>query len=155
MKITLKEISHMKTGVISFVNTIYNNFIHLSNNHQLEHNRNELKRLLSSNNMLSYVAYHDTNIIAYIIGETKQLNDGRVVFYISYLYVGNKYRGMKLGSKLMSLIIQKCNLMGTTFVMLTCDTQDSKVYEFYKKMKFITDPILQNFTQHEILTLFL
>ena len=95
--------------------TIFNNFIHLANIPQLEHNKNELLRLLTSYNTITYVAYCDDKIIGYLVGEDKQLNDGRIVFYISYIYIGKNYRGMKLGSKFMSLIIDKSKSKGVTF----------------------------------------
>jgi ribosomal protein S18 acetylase RimI-like enzyme len=150
MKISIKEISKMKNGLNSFVSTIYNNFIHLSKIPQLEHNQNEIIKLLTSPSMISYVAYHDTQIIAYIIGEIKHLNDGRIVYYISYLYIGNKYRDMKLGTKLMNLIINKCKTSNINSILLTCDILDNRVTNFYKRIGFTPDPILQNFTNHEV-----
>jgi ribosomal protein S18 acetylase RimI-like enzyme len=155
MKVSIKEINQMRTGIIQFADTIYNNFIHLSSKPQLQHNRQELRRLLSSHNTTSYVAYMDKTIIGYLVGETKKLNDGRFVFYISYLYVGQKYRGLKLGSKLMDLVLKKCKKEGIQFVTLTCDIDDKKVIEFYERMGFMPDPILRNHSKHEVFTLYL
>jgi len=155
MKVSIKEINQMRSGIIEFADTIYNNFVHLSKTPQLEHNRQELRRLLSSYNTTSYVAYSGNIMIAYLVGETKKLNDGRMVFYISYLYVGQKYRGLKLGTKLMDLVFKKCKKDGVQFVTLTCDVKDKKVVEFYERMGFMPDPILRNYGQHEVFTLYL
>jgi len=153
MKLSVKEITNMRSGVNSFANVIYNNFIHLSNDPQLQHNTTELRRLLNSSNMVAYVVYQQNTIIAYLVGETKHLNDGRDAFYISYLYIGQKYRGKKLGSKLMKMLINKCNSDGTLYILLTCDIKDKKVYEFYEKIGFMPDAILRNYGRHEVLSL--
>ena len=99
--------------------------------------------------------YKNNSIIAYLVGEMKDLNDGRRCYYISYLYVGEKYRGKKIGTKLMNLIIEKCKVNRIKYLLLTCDTNDKPVFEFYEKLGFVPDTILRNYGRHEVMTLFL
>ena len=121
----------------------------------LGHNIDEIRRLLNDRNMISYVAYDKQGkIIAYLIGEMKHLNDGRIVYYISYLYVIPQYRNRKIGSQLIHLMIQKCKQRGTKFIMLTCDTSNKMLIAFYMKRGFIRDPILKNGKQHEVFCLY-
>ena len=94
-------------------------------------------------------------MIAYLIGEFKTLNDGRYVYYISYLYVAKPYRSRKIGAQLMKLIISKCNNIGVKHIILTCDTHDRKVLTFYKNIGFIPDPVLKNLSRHEVYTLYM
>ena len=155
-KLKVREVKNMKSGIGAFGTTIFNNFVHLSDVPELQHSRSEIIRLLSSANMLSYVLYNNSNMmLGYLVGEKKHLNDGRIVFYVSYMYIGKKYRSKKLGSYLMNLIIDKCRETGIKFITLTCDTKNKKVMSFYEKMKFVQDPLLRNFKRHDIFTLYL
>lgn len=155
-KIVIKELINIKHDSINgFANSIYNNFIYISDNEDLMHSKDEIKRLLASKNTICYVMYDNNNIIAYIVGEKKHLDDGRFTYYIDYIYVSKKYRGRKLGTKLIDIAINKCKNLGIKFIMLTCDTHDDKVMSFYIKIGFMPDPVLRNFKRHEVLTLYL
>jgi GNAT superfamily N-acetyltransferase len=153
MKVYVRKISKLRNGLNAFADTIYNNFGHLSNSPQLGHNKHEIRRLLHNRDTISYVAYLDNKIIAYIVNEKKILPDGRQVMYIGYLYVSKKYRGLHLGSKLLNLTFDKAKNIGIHVIMLTCDIKDIKVLQFYQKMGFTPDPMLMNFGQHEVFML--
>jgi GNAT superfamily N-acetyltransferase len=130
-KMIVKEIKKINSGIDSLVNIIYKNFKYLSSDPKLGHTHNEIKRLLKNNDMLSLFVYNQNGkLIAYLIGEFKTLNDGRYVYYISYLYVAKPYRSRKIGAQLMKLIISKCNNIGVKHIILTCDTHDRKVLTF-------------------------
>lgn len=154
-KVKIVEISKMKSGINNFAKIVFNNFKHISRIPELQHNMIEISRLLSSSNTISYVIYSSNVIIGYLIGEKKHLNDGRIVFYISYLYICKKYRGKNLGSHLVNLIIDKCKSWGIKFILLTCDTKDSKVIKFYDKFGFRPDTLLRSGNDYDVYTLYL
>jgi ribosomal protein S18 acetylase RimI-like enzyme len=138
------------------VNAVYKNFVYLSNFPNLSHTRTELKRLLSSTNSIYYLVYDNKNqIIGYLIGEFKTLNDSRRVFYISYLYIANIYRGKGIGKQLMNMIINKMSSIGIRYIMLTCDTKDQKVMNYYTSLGFVPDAVLRTMDRHEIYVLYL
>lgn len=154
-KFVVKELKKIKYDVTPFATTIYNNFKYISVQPELEHNINEIQRLLKSNDMKGFAVFNGSNMIAYLIGEYKQLNDGRMVYYISYIFVAPRFRYKKIGSKLLMMSIQKCSESGIRFITLTCDTKNKNLFEYYKRRSFIEDPILRNNGRHEILTLYL
>jgi ribosomal protein S18 acetylase RimI-like enzyme len=137
----------------NFANTIYANFIYLANSPDLMHTKQEIQRLLTDENMIGYIISDNNHIIAYLIGEIKHLNDGRIVFYISYIFVAPKYRSQKLGTYLLKKVIQRSQEKGIKFIILTCD---SKLLSYYDKFGFQYDPVLRsNDDKQHILTLYL
>ncbi len=139
----------------NFVNTIYQNFIYLANNPNLQHNKREIQRLLTDENMIGYIVCDDKHVVAYLIGEIKNLNDGRIVFYISYIFVAPKYRVQKIGSYLLRKVIVDAQNKGLKFVLLTCDVFNEKLFNFYRKFGFRQDPLLKNDQQHDVLVIYL
>lgn len=134
---------------------IYKNFSNLANQPHLQHNREEIQKLLTSPDFIGFFVYDGAKIVAYLVGEKKQLNDGRLCYYITYIYVGGKYRDHKIGSRLMDILQERCGIWGIQFVLLTCDVTDNKVVNFYKKRGFSPDSVLKNGTQHEVFSLYL
>lgn len=155
-KMIVKEIKRINSDINPLINIIYRNFKYLASSPELGHTHQEIKRLLQNNDMLSLFVYNQKgNLIAYLIGEFKTLNDGRYIYYISYLYVGKSYRSKKIGSQLMKLIISKCKNIGVKYIILTCDTNDKKVLNFYQHIGFIPDPILKNTSNYKVYTKYL
>jgi ribosomal protein S18 acetylase RimI-like enzyme len=120
----------------------FKNFIYLSQFPELMHSEKNIYKALQEEGNLCYLVYDKNVLIAYLIGDFRTLADNRYVYYISYFYVAEKYRGKKLGSKIMDMIINKCQNLGVKFIVLTCDTQDTKIINFYRKYGFVKDPIL-------------
>lgn len=155
MKATCVETKNIKNPD-KMAMVIYKNFGYLKNFPELSHNPEEIKRLLTGNQSHCLFIYNESNeIIAYLIGEHKKLNDGRLVYYISYIYVSSKYRKKGLGSDLVDKVIKRCENMGINFIILTCDIQDENAYNFYRKLGFVDDPVLGSASKHRVLTLFL
>jgi GNAT superfamily N-acetyltransferase len=151
--VSFKEVRKIKDP-LPFADTIYKNFIHLAKTEQLGHSKEEIMKLLTNENFIGFLVYdQDKKIIAYLIGEVKNLNDSRVVYYITYVFVCSKFRGKKLGSQLLDILISKCKEWGVKFILLTCDKYDKKVYHFYIKRGFSKDPILGNDSRHQVLLL--
>lgn len=138
-----------------FINIIFHNFIDLINYPYVKHTQQDIHNLLSSEQMIGYIVKYDKKIIAYMFGEVSHIQDGRNAYYLSYIYVAPKYQHLKIGTLLLNKIINHCHYYGIPFIILTCDTKDIKVMNFYKKFGFIVDPILKNGKRHNILCLYL
>ena len=80
---------------------IFFNFIELENEPDIVFNINDIISTLKSNNLLGWFLLDGNGkIIGYIVGELKELTDGRYVYYISYFYLIHKYRSNGLGYKM-------------------------------------------------------
>lgn len=134
---------------------VYKNFSYLTKYPELQHNINSIVEALNANENLCYLLYHDTHLIGYLIGDFRTLPDSRYAYYISYVYISEKYRNKKLGTRLMSRLINKCNEKGVKFIVLTCDVRDKKVVKFYQKYGFNKDPNLGGNKPHIVFSLYL
>jgi len=138
-------------------NIIYHNFVYLIEFPHLSHNKKAIIDTLKLPNNLCFLVYEDNNLIAYLVGDFKTLNDQRYVYYISYFYVMENYRSNGLGGQIMKLVINKCKNMGISFIVLTCDNHDPRVVKFYKKHGFVLDPVLglAASKRHQVMCLYL
>ena len=142
-KLVIKEIRGFKDP-LPFASTVYNNFGYLSKDPEAQHNMNEILRLFRDENFVGFLVYLGNKIVAYLVGEKKVLNDGRMVFYITYIFVSNKFRGKKIGTQLIGRLINRCKDWGIKFILLTCDVKNEKAYTWYKKIGFQEDPLLNS-----------
>lgn len=149
ISIPKEEIRKRKTDILR--DNIYNNFIYLANEDGLLHSKLEIDRLLNSDKVIFYLCLDDSNKIAgYILGEFTTLPDNRDVIYVTYLYVGEKYRKNGIGSNLLhklELISKQKDLDG---VLLTCNTEDFKVYDFYQKRGYMLDFKFRKYAKHDL-----
>ena len=79
------------------------------------------------------------------------LNDGRNVFYVTYIYTSEQFRNKGIASKLLEKvdeIVGKNNLDG---VLLTTDIEDNITYEFYLKKGFMPDIVLRTYDKFDVL----
>lgn len=153
--ITIKEINYsffMNSNIYPFADIIYQNFIELSFDPKLKHNKEELLRLLKSPQMGGFIVFDGTKVIGYLIGELITLADGRYVYFINYIYTGPKYRSQGVGSKLMNLATGFASGKRCDNVVLICDTEDHKVFDFYAKRGFMLDIVLRRYEQHDVLS---
>ena len=122
---------------------IFFNFIELENEPDIVFNINDITSTLTSNNLLGWFLLNDENkIIGYIVGELKELTDGRYVYYICYFYIINKYRSNGLGYRMMLNCIQHITNINVKFIMLITNIH-SKAYRLYKQLGFGSDPIIK------------
>lgn len=142
-----------KYNLGDFSKTIFYNFIELAKYPELKHNIQEINRILKAPNTIAFFVYNGHKMLGYIIGEVMRLNDGRLVLYISYLYVATKYRDNGFGSTLLKQMINKAHKLHVDAVVLTCDTADEKVLDFYTMKGFMYDPYLRNYNRHDVLSL--
>lgn len=154
-KITCVETNRIKHPEL-LANVIFNNFFYLTNFPELQHTKKDIMDILSSNSkskILCYLLYDDKKLIGYLIGDFRTFPDNRYGFYISYVFIAEKYRNQKLGSKLMNLLIEKCKKVSVKFIILTCDTNDKKIVNFYKKYGFKVDSSLGGNKRHDVFCL--
>lgn len=144
-------INNPKTYI--FCDIVYKNFMHISQNKSLNHNINEITRLVNSNNFVGYLAKLDKKIIAYLLGEIISLNDGRKVFYINYLYVSQYFRNSGIASDILKKAINFSKNSKLNAVMLTCDTYNNKLHNFYLKRGFMLDMVLRRYERHDVFSL--
>ena len=123
-------------------NVIYNNFKYLYNYPELQHTVKDIIKVLQSDGNFCYLLYNDKDLIGYLVGDFRVLPDNRYGYYISYVFISEKYRNKKLGSKLMNMLINECKNRGVNHIVLTCDSRDKQIISFYKKYGFKMDPNL-------------
>ena len=154
-----KKLQCVETKIVKepskLVDTIYNNFLYLVEYPVLLHNKDEINRILTATDCMNYLVFYNGKLIAYLIGDFRTLDDNRMVYYISYLYVSRQYRNRKIGSRLMNMLIRKVTEKGIKFIVLTCDSDDQLNMRFYRKFGFKPDPLLSKGKKHDVYTLFL
>lgn len=122
---------------------IFFNFIELQNEQDIVFNIDDITSTLKSNNLLGWFLLDDNGkIIGYIVGELKELTDGRYVYYISYFYLIHKYRSMGLGYKMMLICLNYITSINVPFIMLISNVH-SNAFKLYKKLGFGFDPIIK------------
>jgi GNAT superfamily N-acetyltransferase len=134
-----------------FVEMLYLNFAELADYPELKHNRQELMRLVTSDQSKIVLIIVNKKIAAYLVGETMDLNDGRRVFYISYIFTAKMFRKQGFASKLMNYIEEYSKKFEYDGLLLTCDTEDDDVYNFYQIRGFMPDLVLRQYKKHDIL----
>ena len=133
------------------VDLLYNNFINLATYKELAHNKQELTRLITNEKTKIIFFMINKKIAAYLVGEEKGLADGRKVFYISYLYTAKQFRGKGLASKLINYVEELASKSNYDGVLLTCDTEDEKVHDFYITRGYMADLVLRNYGKFDVL----
>lgn len=154
-KLYYRDLKPIKENTIHFTDVLYNNFLNLRQNKDLKHTKTEISRLLVSPKMYGFLVYSNTTLVGYLVGEMINLNDGRLVYYINYLYIAIRFRKHGLGEQLVKLALKKSKDIGLSFVVLTCDTNNKYVCDFYSKRGFVPDPILSKASRHSVFTFYL
>jgi ribosomal protein S18 acetylase RimI-like enzyme len=137
-----------------FTDIVFDNFHHLNNVPHLHHTKAEIKKVLMSKKFLGLFVFNsESKIIGYLIGEFMTLNDGRKIYYVSYFYVVTKYRKLGIGSHLINAIINKCKLREIPTIVLTCDSENDNIYNYYLTKGFMPDSKLRTHGKYEIMSL--
>jgi len=150
MKIFLKHITRIKSDVRFFAKTIYNNFIYLKEIPELMHSEEEIAKMLKSPEFIGIFVYDGDAFIGYLVGEIKMLNDNRLVYYISYMYVSQKYRNKSIGKKMMIMIENIVKKMNIKYIVLTADQSNVKLMKFYKNFGYQQDVLLKTNNENEV-----
>lgn len=134
-----------------FTDTIYNNFIDLSKYKHLSHDKKNIYELLKSDTAQVYLIIINNKIAAYSVGNITKLHDGRKVVYITYLFTAEQFRKHGFASKLLQMSFDVCKKKYLDGVMLTCDSQNITLYDFYLKKGFMPDLLLRTYDKYEVL----
>jgi len=129
---------------------IFINFFHLQNQPDINFSIDDILLTLKSDKLLGWFLLNSKNqIIGYMIGETKELPDGRYIYYLSYFYIVEKYRSMGLGYQMMLNLINYISSINIRFIVLISEV-NSNGFKLYKKLGFEDDPVIKlnnpNFT---------
>lgn len=152
IKLTGRQLKTSK-NLPNLTNTIYKNFLGLSSYPVLKHTKQEITRLLTSPNMIMYMAINNKQVIGYLTSEIIRLDDGRMSQFISYLYVQSAYRSKSLGSALLNCLLSESNKLNLNTIMLVTDTADKPVLNFYMAKGFMYDLHLRRYDRYDVLSL--
>jgi ribosomal protein S18 acetylase RimI-like enzyme len=140
-----------KYNLVCFGQTVFYNFRELTNFPNLKHNIKEIMRTIKSTKSTIIFFMNAGKVVGYLLGEIMKLNDSRNVFYVSYIYTSPQFRGKGIASRLLTTVdnfVAKNNLDG---VMLTCDSQDEYVYDFYSNKGYMPDLVLRTYDRYEVM----
>lgn len=148
LKLTSKDLKNQDKSML--VNTIYNNFLELSTDPNLNHTKYEITKTLNSDGVVLFLILHEKKIVGYLLGEIMDLKDSRHVLFISYIYVVKPMRNKNLGCKLMSEAIAYGIESRCDGIMLIYNTADRKLERFYDKYGFMLDFHLRRYEPHDV-----
>lgn len=122
---------------------IFLNFIKLMDQPNIEFSMDAIERLLVSNNLVGwFLLDNNDKIIGYLVGEIQRLQDGRLVYFISYFYISKNYRGNGLGKIMLLRCLKFIKDNNIPFTMLITE-KDTVGYNLYKKIGFQNDPLIK------------
>ncbi len=118
-----------------FISTVFNNFKDLYNYPQLNHNKNEILRLLTSTTFHGFLIFYGNKIIGYLLGEIVNYNNMNL-YFINYLFISSIFRNRKLGQQLIKYAKEFAKTQNTDGIGLICDSENEKNLSFYNKLGF-------------------
>jgi len=122
---------------------IFLNFIKLMDQPNIEFSMDAIERLLVSNNLVGwFLLDNNDKIIGYLVGEIQRLQDGRLVYFISYFYISKNYRGNGLGKIMLLRCLKFIKDNNIPFTMLITE-RDTVGYNLYRKIGFQNDPLIK------------
>jgi GNAT superfamily N-acetyltransferase len=121
---------------------IFINFISLENQPDIQFSIEDIKSTLSSSSLIGWLLLDDdSRIVGYLLGTSKELGDGRFVYYLSYFYIIQKYRGTGLGKRMLLICIDYITKINIKFILLISQI-GSPAYNLYLKLGFLPDPVI-------------
>jgi GNAT superfamily N-acetyltransferase len=133
-----------------FAEVVYRNFEELEPTRKLNHNRTELKRILTSDTSLTLVATFNGSIISYLIGDLVEYNN-RMLFHINYLFTAPSYRDKGVATFLLNQLQDYADVYNCKALSLTYDTYNHGLTKFYAANGFTTDPELRSNQRYDML----
>jgi ribosomal protein S18 acetylase RimI-like enzyme len=122
---------------------IYINFIELQNQPDISYSLDDIKTTLASTGFLGWLLLNDKNtIVGYMVGELKDLGDGRFVYFLSYFYIIQRYRNRGYGLKMMLNCIEYIKSINIKFILLISNLY-SKAFNLYSNLGFVFDPVIK------------
>ena len=132
------------------VRIIYNNFLYLEPEPKLNHNPEAITEILNNKDVVLFLFMHQGKIGSYLLGQIMNLEDGRKVLYISYIFVSKSLRTQGVGSKLMKVAEQYAYEKYCDGLMLIYDTRRKELRRFYDKHGYMLDFQLRRFENNDV-----
>lgn len=132
------------------VKIIYNNFLYLEPEPKLNHNPDAIQEILNNKDVVLFLFMQKGKIGSYLLGQIMNLEDGRKVLYISYIFVSKSLRTQGVGSKLMKVAEQYAYQKYCDGVMLIYDTRRKELRRFYDKHGFMLDFQLRRYENNDV-----
>jgi GNAT superfamily N-acetyltransferase len=155
-KIELNVIRYTGNDMISrdiskFVDVIFDNFKDIENNKQLNHNTNEITRILISPKSITILCVYDKQIIGYLIGELTVVDDLKQLMHIMYIFTSPAHRSKGIATYLLNLIGKYARELNINTLSLTFDTYNKHLEKFYLNNNFIYDSNLRSYQRYDML----
>jgi len=147
--ISSKDLNESRSNKIS--NMVFSNFSFLDKYPHLNHNIKEINKIINSTTSHTLLYTLDGSIVAYVMCDIMNLKDGRKVLYIDYIFVVPQFRHAGIGKKMLTYTFNTAKQNNLSGVMLTSDSQDQYVYNWYLDYGFMPDVLLRTYNRHEIL----
>lgn len=133
-----------------FVEVIYRNFEEIEPKRELNHNRTEITRILTSPTSLTLVATYKKSIVSYIIADLVEFNN-RLLMHIYYLFTAPGYRNKGVATFLLNQIQDYADIYNCKALSLTYDTYNHQLTKFYLSNGFNYDPEIRSDQRHDML----
>lgn len=140
--ITFKISRSFKENIIKFAKVVYSNFAGVKEELIFNHTPESVVELLTSIKLINIIGYNEKGkVISYLLGRIERLPDGRLVFYIVYLYVAKNYRNRGIGKELLRRLHNYLifEIGGISFIVALIDKKKHSVVYFYWKNNFRKD----------------
>jgi RimJ/RimL family protein N-acetyltransferase len=133
-----------------FIEIIYKNFEELNEWSELNHNRTEIARVLTSPDSIIIIATLYKRIVGYLIAEEIVVNQKKIM-HIHYIFTTPVRRKSGIATYMLNLI-QKYTLDNNIHELsLTFDTYNKKLENFYYSNHFKYDTELRSYQRHDML----
>jgi ribosomal protein S18 acetylase RimI-like enzyme len=141
-----------KQDLTIFIDLIYNNFIELNEEAKLMHTKEDIEKNLRAENSVILITFDKkvNKIAGFLTANIMELDDRRLVFYISYVYTAENYRNNGIASKLLDISEQIAHNKKCNGIMLIFDTDNKQLYHFYEGKGYMQDINLRRYEQHDV-----
>lgn len=141
----------IERNLTKFVEIIFNNFDDISNQPELNHNKREILRLLTSPNSICIIATYKGQIIGYLIAEITSVDNFGQLMHISYIFTSPMHRNKGVASYMLNKIQSYAEELNINTLSLTFDTYDKSLERFYLNNNFVYDDNLRSHQRHDML----
>jgi len=146
--------SLMNRDLRKMVNLVYRNFEELGDIKILQHNREEIGRLLTSPKSIIIIGVLDGKIISYLICEQIVYNNIKLM-HINYLFTSPVHRSHGVASYMLNLIHRYAVELDINTLSLTYDTYNLQLTRFYTENEFTYDPEIRSFQRYDMMVKYL
>jgi RimJ/RimL family protein N-acetyltransferase len=133
-----------------FIEIIYRNFEEANQWSELNHNRTEITRLLTSPDSIIIIAMLYKRIVGYLIAEEIVVNQKKIM-HIYYIFTTPVRRRSGIATYMLNLIQKYTTDNDIHAVSLTFDTYNKKLEKFYYSNHFRYDSELRSYQRHDML----